>query len=379
MKSSKPIIAAVVVTVLTPLLLLFLFVGLKRLEKLPFKPSYHDPIFDKVMPKDYSLADLKASMARQEPLVTNPTEEDIAIMKADIDEFRKRYEANDICNDWVNTMFRFKYDYHNKYRESIKPLIEELAAKDDMFALSLSLLRDKKDASEEAARKGELNNLASQGWFEATGFNRPMNSALGEKYLKEAAERGSYKGNMFLVGYYYRYKHLDKLCVATKNAYERYGLEIFYYEIHRNTAMLEYIQNNCHIFSDKDYTSEEMKFDYLKDIDTAESRLVQGFVMSNTGRYTEAKAVFEALENHEDQKIRANAQLCLSRMYYFGGGVAKDEYLADLYRKKAFDNGSYGAVAYKESDKGYPYTQLPKQLLRTDYGCIYGNCYQTID
>jgi hypothetical protein len=55
--------------------------------------------------------------------------------------------------------------------------------------------------------------------------------------------------------------------------YKRYGLEIFAFKKYQ--PMMEYIQNNCHIFSDKEYTSEEMKLDYLKDIETDESKLMR--------------------------------------------------------------------------------------------------------
>jgi TPR repeat protein len=343
-----------------------------------YTPPGYSPLFDQVMPKQPTLSDLKAIRASREPLVTNPTEEDIAIMQADIDEFRKRYEANNVCNEWVRIAFKRRYNYYSKYREAIKPLIEELAQAGDMFALSLNSLRTGNTwlAGQEAARRGELNHMASEGWFLATGFNRPRDEVLGERYLKEAAERGSYSGHYMLIAYYYRYKYLDRLCPAAKEAYERYGLEIFSYEIDKATAVIEYIQNNCRVFSDKEYTSEEMKFEYLKDIDTDESRLVQAMVLSNMGRYDEAKAMFEALEGNADQKIRANAQLCLSRMYYYGGGVKKDEALANLYANKAYDNGSFGAFIYDKLGKGdNVQIPMPKQLLLTEYDCVLANCY----
>jgi TPR repeat protein len=382
MRSSKPIIVVVVISVLTPLLLVFALASLrqleKRLEKLPFKPSYHDPIFDKVMPKDYSLADLKASMTKWEPLVTNPTEEDIAIMKADIEEYRARYEANIVCKDKIRDMFQRKYDYRSKYREAIKPLIDELAAQGDMFALATNGLRSGNIylARREAAQLGEITHMVSEGWFEATGFNRPRNRELGEKYLTEAAERGSYSGYWHLIEYNYRYKYLDKLCFAAKGAYQRFGLEVFLFNIQKNSEMMEYIQNNCHVFSDKNYTSEEMKFDYLKDIDTDESRLQQAMILSNTGDYDTAKAMFEKLEVNEDQKIRANAQLCLSRMYHYGKGVDKNEELADIYANKAFNNGHVGAMMYREWDNNiFVQYKIPEQLIITDYDCVYGSCY----
>ncbi|MDR2401723.1 MAG: hypothetical protein LBD73_08760 [Deferribacteraceae bacterium] len=49
------------------------------------------------MPKEPTLDELRAIRAKREPFAENPTEEDIAIMKADIDEYRKRYEANTVC------------------------------------------------------------------------------------------------------------------------------------------------------------------------------------------------------------------------------------------------------------------------------------------
>jgi hypothetical protein len=345
------------------------------------KSPYHDPIFDQVIPKDYSLADLKRSRSRWEPLVTNPTEEDIAIMKADIDEYRKRYEANIVCKDRIPDIFQRKYGYRSRYREAIKPLIDELVAQGDMFALAVNNLRsgDTYLAKREAARLGELTHMVSEGWFEATGFNRPRNKELGEEYLTEAVARGSYSGSLHLIEYYYRYKYLDELCPASKEAYQRFGLEVFSFNIKKNPKMMEYIQNNCRIFSDKEYTSEEMKFDYLKDIDTDESRLMQAMIMSNTGRYDEAKVVFEALENNEDQKIRTNAQLCLSRMYHYGKGVKKSNELADLYANKAFDNGHSGALVYRELDVDiHTPDRMPKQLIITDYNCAFGGCYSEI-
>ncbi|MDR1092388.1 MAG: hypothetical protein LBL79_15070 [Prevotella sp.] len=82
MKSSKWVIIAAVLVVLAPVSLFFVFSGLKQLEKLPYRPPYHDPIFDKVLPKEPTLADLKAIRAMREPLVENPTEEDIAVRGA---------------------------------------------------------------------------------------------------------------------------------------------------------------------------------------------------------------------------------------------------------------------------------------------------------
>lgn len=342
------------------------------------KSPYHDPIFDKVMPKEPTLDELKAIRARREPLVENPTEEDIAIMRADIDEYRKRYEVNVVCKDKVSRTFEIKYGYYSKYREAIKPLIEELALNGDMFALSTNSLRVGNTwfAAQEAAHKGELTHRASEGWFLATGFNRARDKVLGEKYMMDAANRGGYSGYKLLIRYYYSYKYVSKLCITTNEAYKRYGLEIFSYEIKKEPSMMEYIQNNCHVFSDKDYTSEEMKFEYLKDIDTDESRLMQAMIMSNVGRYAEAKTIFEALEDHADQKIRANAQLCLSRMYYYGDGVGKDKTLADLYADKAFDNGSYGAKEYPNLGKHWPrQIIMPSQLILTDYNCVYGACF----
>jgi hypothetical protein len=341
MKSSKWAIIAAVLAALA-------FIGLKQLEKLPYRPPYHDPIFDKVLPKEPTLADLKAIRARREPLVENPTEEDIAFLKADIAEYRARYEANIVCKARITDFFTSKYDYYSKYREAIKPLIDELAAQGDMFALSASRLRSGNTwlIGQEVARLGEITHMASEGWFLATGFMTPRDAVLGEKYLTEAADRGSYSAHKFLVEYYHRYKYLDKLCLAAKDAYKSFGLEVFQFNIQKNHKMMEYIQNNCHVFSDKEYTSEEMKFNYLRDIDTDESRLMQAMILSNTGVYDMAKAMFEELENNKDQKIRANAQLCLSRMYYNGAGVGKDESLATYYGDKAFNNGSYTSKIY---------------------------------
>jgi hypothetical protein len=375
MKVFKRIVA---VLVLTSVLFFLVFSGLEKLEMMRLKALYHDPIFDKVLSKDITLDDLKAMRAKRESLVENPTEEDIAIMKADIDEFRKRYEANNVCRDWVSSMFMSRYGYKSKYREAIKPLVEELALQEDMFALSVYDLRQGNTwlAKKDAAHKGELNNMANEGWFLATGFNRPRDEALGERYLIETANRGSYKGQYYLILYYYRNNYRDKLCAASKEGYERYGLEIFAFEIKKDLPMMEYIQNNCHVFSGKEYTSDEMRFEYLLDIKTDESKLVQAMIMSNTGRYAEARALFEALENNEDQKIRANAQLCLSRMYHFGGGVGKDESLAEIYANRAFDNGSTGATIYREwSNNNHVLIRLPEQLLWTDYNCVYGGCY----
>ncbi|MDR1092387.1 MAG: hypothetical protein LBL79_15065 [Prevotella sp.] len=221
--------------------------------------------------------------------------------------------------------------------------------------------------------------MANEGWFLATGFNRPRDEELGERYLTEAASRGGYDAHYFLIEYYYRYKYLDKLCIAAKDAYKSFGLEVFSFNIKNNPKMIEYIQNNCQVFSDKNYTSEEMKFDYLKDIDTDESRLMRAMILSNTGVYDEAKAMFEELEKNEDQKIRANAQLCLSRMYYYGGGARKDENLSAYYGDKAFDNGSYTSKIYMMLGKGIHYEQpLPTQKLITDYACVIG-CYSAFN
>jgi hypothetical protein len=163
---------------------------------LPFKPPYHDPIFDKVLPKDLSIADLKAARSKWEPLVTNPTEDDIAFMKADIEEYRARYEANNVCKDVIRDIFQSKYGYGSRYREAIKPLIDELAAQGDMFTLSTNSLRSGNVflARQEAARLGEITHMVSEGWFEATGFNRPRDKELGERYLTEAADRGVIQG-----------------------------------------------------------------------------------------------------------------------------------------------------------------------------------------
>jgi TPR repeat protein len=378
MKSSKQVIIAAVFIILVPVSLFFVFSGLKQLEKLPYRPPYHDPIFDKVLPKDLSIADLKAARAKWEPLVENPTEEDIAFMKADIEEYRARYEANNVCKDVIRDIFQSKYGYGSRYREAIKPLIDELAAQGDMFALSTDSLRSGNAwlLGQEAARLGEITHMVSEGWLLATGFNRPRDEELGERYLTEAVERGNYAGSLHLIEYYYRYKYLDKLCPAAKDAYKRFGFEIFQFYIQQNIEMMEYIQNNCRVFSDKEYTLEEMKFDYLKDIDTDESRLMRAMILSNTGVYDAAKAMFEELENNGDQKIQANAQFCLSRMYHYGRGVEKDEELADIYADKAFANGHSGAMVYREREKDIgALERLPEQLIITDYDCRYGACY----
>jgi TPR repeat protein len=85
--------------------------------------------------------------------------------------------------------------------------------------------------------------------------------------------------------------------------------------------------------------------------------------------------MFEDLENNEDQKIQASAQFCLSRMYHYGRGVEKDEELADIYADKAFANGHSGASIYRENDNDiHVLDRMPKQLIITDYNCMYG-CY----
>jgi TPR repeat protein len=103
---------------------------------------------------------------------------------------------------------------------------------------------------------------------------------------------------------------------------------------------------------------------------------MQAMILSSTGVYDEAKAMFEELENNKDQKIRANAQLCLSRMYHYGKGVEKNKKLADAYAYKAFDNGHSGALIYREREINvYAPDKVPEPLILTDYDCIYCSCY----
>jgi TPR repeat protein len=95
-------------------------------------------------------------------------------------------------------------------------------------------------------------------------------------------------------------------------------------------------------------------------------------ILSNTGAYDTVRVMFEEMENNKDQKIRANAQLCLSRMYHYGKGVEKDEALADLYANKAFSNGNSEAMIYRERDINiHTPDRLPEQLIITDYNCSY--------
>jgi hypothetical protein len=63
-------------------------------------------------------------------------------------------------------------------------------------------------------------------------------------------------------------------------------------------------------------------------------------------------------------------------MYHYGKGVGKNEELADIYANKAFSNGHSGAMVYRERDKDIgALNKMPKQLILTDYDCIYGACY----
>ena len=302
-------------------------------------------------------------------------DETIEKVRADIDEWRKRYEYNVRQQEHILFTFRSVYSMNSSPEAwAAREILIENAAKGDMFALANYSFRAQGEGRAkreqyllEAVEAGELEAMTDYGWdVIGSGYYRGPKAEEGLTYLRKASAAGGSRAKSYICLFYARYKpdDIENLCAAAADAYKSYSFEPF---LRFTKEDRHVIQNTCQTFSNKQYTVEGLVDDWVFDVDTDDARYLQAKKISRRDP-EQGKKLLEELAQSENINISANSLASLGLMYYreYEKGGADKRELAYKYVEQALEKGNTCAYRLVKKER-----KLPPGLLITDYaGCF---------